>query len=65
MDCTDTGASPPTGTDPTMICLELRRGAIGREGIAGIPKVVVTGRVPHAEDCLDATPWRQSACSNP
>ncbi|GGV03018.1 hypothetical protein GCM10010182_21050 [Actinomadura cremea] len=26
IDCTDTGASPPTGTFPTMICRDLRRG---------------------------------------
>ena len=26
MDCTDTGAPPPTGTEPTRICREFRRG---------------------------------------
>src|SRR4030081_3144417 len=27
IDCTDTGASPPTGTEPTMIRRDRRRGA--------------------------------------
>jgi hypothetical protein len=25
IDCTEIGASPPTGTDPTWICRDLRR----------------------------------------
>ena len=32
MVCTVIGASPPTGTDPTMICRLLRR-AISRQGL--------------------------------
>nr|BFE34578.1 hypothetical protein GCM10010200_068290 [Actinomadura rugatobispora] len=45
IDCTDTGASPPTGTSPTMIRRDARRAATGRDSpappassrIAGIP----------------------------
>ncbi|MEH0589387.1 hypothetical protein QA942_37240 [Streptomyces sp. B21-106] len=35
IDCTDTGASPPTATEPTWICRLLRRDATGRTGIPG------------------------------
>src|SRR5699024_10936515 len=41
IDCTDTGASPPTGTFPTMICRVLRRFASGRGGVSGIPRSTV------------------------
>ena len=37
IDCTDTGASPPPGTPPTMICRDFRRSASGRTGADGIP----------------------------
>lgn len=37
IDCTETGASPPTGTEPTMIWRDLRRSAIGRVLTDGIP----------------------------
>src|SRR4051794_14920904 len=44
IDCTLTGAPPPTGTDPTMICRVLRRGASASGGAAGIPRfTAVTG----------------------
>src|SRR3954453_16611430 len=46
IDCTETGAPPPTGTDPTMICRDLRRGANGSTGTAGIPRfTLVTGEL--------------------
>ncbi len=45
IDCTDTGAPPPTGTAclplPTMICLDARRGASGAGGISGRPRLTV------------------------
>src|SRR4051794_39464882 len=37
IDWTDTGASPPTGTEPTMICRDRRLGASGGGGTAGVP----------------------------
>src|SRR5688572_16607778 len=37
IDCTETGAPPPTATGPTMICREFRRGARAGGGAAGIP----------------------------
>jgi hypothetical protein len=37
IDCTDTGAPPPTATGPTMICRDFRRGASAGGGAAGIP----------------------------
>src|SRR4051794_3101888 len=44
IDCTLTGAPPPTGTGPTMICRVLRRGASAGGGAAGIPRfTAVTG----------------------
>src|SRR6185437_16266893 len=45
MDCTETGASPPTATEPTLICRDLRRGASTGGGGAGIPRETVTIRV--------------------
>nr|BFE29774.1 hypothetical protein GCM10010200_020250 [Actinomadura rugatobispora] len=46
IDCTDTGASPPTGTSPTMIRRDARRAATGGGGspgrpIGGIPSATV------------------------
>lgn len=47
IDCTETGAPPPTGTDPTMIWRLIRRGASGGGGTAGIPRLTaVTGHSP-------------------
>src|SRR6266516_2862870 len=47
IDCTDTGAPPPTGTAclplPTTICLETRRGASGAGGTSGMPRLTVIG----------------------
>ena len=36
IDCTETGAPPPTGTEPTMIWRDCRRGASGGGGTGGI-----------------------------
>src|SRR5580693_5798512 len=41
IDCTDTGAPPPTGTEPTMIWRDWRRGASGAAGACGIPRSVL------------------------
>ena len=38
IDWTDTGAPPPTGTEPTMICRDSLRSASGAGGAAGIPR---------------------------
>src|SRR3954466_5251729 len=39
IDCTLTGAPPPTGTEPTMILRLCRRGASAGGGTAGIPRL--------------------------
>jgi hypothetical protein len=51
IDCTETGAPPPTGTAPTMTWREVRRGANGCAGAAGIPRLTVTRppRVPRGD----------------
>ena len=45
IDCTDTGAPPPTGTTwlplPTIICRDLRRAASGAAGSSGMPRSTV------------------------
>src|SRR5215467_7923422 len=41
MDCTDTGAPPPTGTFPTMICRDFRLAASGSGGSCGMPRSIV------------------------
>src|SRR5690606_37055847 len=41
MDCTEMGASPPTGTSPTINCRLCRRLASGGGGTAGIPSATV------------------------
>jgi hypothetical protein len=40
IDCTDIGAPPPTGTLPTMIWRDLRRGASKGAGAAGMPRLI-------------------------
>src|SRR5690606_7326875 len=42
IDCTEIGASPPTGTSPTMICRGLRRGASGCGGALVMPSTTET-----------------------
>src|SRR5664279_5081818 len=52
IDCTETGASPPTSTVPTLILRDLRRGETTGGGKGGIPRetdmgsVSLTGRGP-------------------
>src|SRR5580693_5627554 len=41
IDCTVTGAPPPTGTEPTMIWRDSRRSANGAGGACGIPRSVL------------------------
>src|SRR5205814_4233479 len=50
IDCTEIGAPPPTGTLPTMIWRDCRRGASGSTGTAGIPRfTAVTKNSPTEE----------------
>src|SRR5215208_8252777 len=46
IDCTETGASPPTSTLPTLIWRVLRRGASTGGGAAGIPRSMAVIGVP-------------------
>src|ERR1700733_6382943 len=41
IDWTETGAPPPTGTDPTISCREIRRSASGRGGVSGRPRSIL------------------------
>src|SRR3954464_12819217 len=50
IDCTLTGAPPPTGTLPTMICRLDRRGASGGGGTAGIPRLTAVTFASPVED---------------
>src|SRR5918996_4491572 len=53
IDCTDTGAPPPTATGPTWICRDTRRSAIGRAGTSGTPKeMAVMASLPVSGDRL-------------
>ena len=52
IDWTETGASPPTATEPTWICRELRRTASGSAGCSGIPRVTDIRPVSLAMLCL-------------
>ncbi len=47
IDCTETGASPPTSTLPTLICRVWRRGASTGGGALGMPRetVVMSSRL--------------------
>ena len=47
IDCTETGAPPPTGTEPTMIWRLARRGASGGGGTAGIPRLTAVTSGTH------------------
>ena len=49
IDWTDTGAPPPTGTDPTMIWRLWRRGASGGGGTAGMPRLTAVTANTHLE----------------
>src|SRR5437763_10638158 len=56
MDCTDTGAPPPTGTVPTRICRLARRGAsggAGSAGTAGMPRFTAVNGSPGYRDRVD------------
>src|SRR4051812_19105275 len=50
IDCTLTGAPPPTGTLPTMIWRLRRRGASGGGGTAGIPRLTAVTFASPAEE---------------
>src|ERR671916_2279473 len=51
IDCTETGAPPPTGTPPTMICREWRRGASWGAGTEGRPKLIAVTLSLSPENC--------------
>src|SRR5262249_42728106 len=58
IDCTDTGAPPPTGTGPTMNCRDARRGARTGAGAAGIPRltaVIEAGHLPESDGVDDVS----------
>src|ERR1700761_9644097 len=61
MDCTDTGAPPPTATAclplPTMIWRDCRRGASGAGGVWGMPRLTVIG-------LLASSSCAKSSCAN-
>src|SRR4249919_1152890 len=50
IDCTETGAPLPTGTDPTMIWREGRRDASGCGAAAGMPRSTVAAGDGVADD---------------
>ncbi len=47
IDCTETGAPPPTGTEPTMIWRLLRRSASAGGGADGIPRLIAVTVFPY------------------
>src|SRR5919205_1954592 len=51
IDWTDTGAPPPTGTEPTMTWRLTRRGASGGGGAVGIPRLMAVTVCFLLEDC--------------
>src|SRR3954453_23177227 len=54
MDCTLTGAPPPTGTEPTISRRLCRRGASAGGGTAGMPRLIaVTVFLPEDRDRVD------------
>src|SRR3954469_16554102 len=53
IDCTDTGAPPPTGTEPTMSWRLGRRGANGGVGAAGIPRLIALTAKPQSSEERD------------
>src|SRR3954470_18432036 len=46
------GASPPTGTDPTMICRDLRR-SISRQGRMDISGIYALGPTPQSREAAN------------
>src|SRR4051794_24078934 len=50
IDCTLTGAPPPTGTEPTMSCRLCRRGASGGGGAEGMPRLIAVTASSPGED---------------
>ena len=56
IDCTDTGASPPTGTEPTMIWRDGRRWASGAGGAGGIPRSILMALIRFCRQTPDLPP---------
>ncbi len=56
IDCTDTGAPPPTGTEPTMIWREGLRSARGAGGTCGIPSSVLIAPIRFGRQIPDLLP---------
>src|SRR4051794_14123922 len=50
IDCTLTGAPPPTGTEPTMSCRLCRRSASGGGGAEGMPRLIAVTASSPGED---------------
>src|SRR5262249_55785663 len=62
IDCTETGAPPPTGTLPTMIWRLWRRGASGTGGLTGMPRLMAgKSRSPSLHDVARVDDVRKDA----
>src|SRR6478736_7459291 len=61
IDWTDTGASPPTATEPTLIWRDLRRGARTGGGAAGIPSGVAIAPLSDVDGFDDVGVQRQQS----
>src|SRR6476469_6414137 len=59
--CTDTGASPPTATEPTLIWRDLRRGARTGGGAAGIPSGIAMTPLSDVDGFDDVGVQRQQS----
>ena len=56
IDCTDTGAPPPTGTEPTMIWRDDLRSASCAGGVCGIPRSVLMAPIRFGRQIPDLHP---------
>ena len=56
IDCTDTGAPPPTGTGPTMIWRDDLRSASSAGGVCGIPRSVLIALIRFCRQIPDLLP---------
>src|SRR4029450_4828949 len=55
IDCTDTGAPPPTGTRRTMIGGLWRRGASAGGGVEGRPRLIAVTDGPYLKSVIGLT----------
>ena len=56
IDCTDTGAPPPTGTEPTMIWRDCLRSASGAGGTGGMPSSILMAPIRFRRQSPDLPP---------